>query len=75
MEKATGTLRRKRKTSKTIPMTPTLTGSMTEHLVQGFENFHQKDQTDRNRAEGDEVSERVKRQMRSRADFSCLLKG
>jgi cytochrome c553 len=63
MEKATGILRRKRKTSKKIPMIPTLTGSMTEYLVQGFEDFHQKDQTDRNGTEGDEVSKGVKRQM------------
>jgi hypothetical protein len=63
MEKATGILRRKRKTSKKIPMIPTLTGSMTEYLVKGSEDFHQKDQTNRNTTEGDEVSERVKRQM------------
>jgi len=36
---------------------------MTEYLVQGFEDFHQKDQTDRNGTEGDEVSKGVKRQM------------
>jgi hypothetical protein len=43
MEKATGILSRNKKTSKKIPMIPTSTGAMTEYLVQGFEDLHQKD--------------------------------
>jgi len=60
MEKATGTLMRKHKTSRKVPMTPTLMGSMGEYLVQGSKHFNQQHQTDRNATEGDEVSERVK---------------
>jgi hypothetical protein len=61
MEKATGTLSRKRKTSKINPMIPILTGSMTEYLIQGFKDFYQESQTDGDATEGNEISEGVKR--------------
>jgi hypothetical protein len=63
MAKATGIRRRKRRTSKMMPMIPTLTGSIFCHLRKGFKNLHQEGQTDRNGTKSDEISKGIKGDM------------